>query len=253
MVLGCISVGMILAGHVPEAHGQAARLGADDVQRAVLVRWIARTRWARGVGGVCGITLWFAGRGTRGGDLLLLGVGGLAIGTMLAELHNVRRRAGPATASLEVRSVRRYLDRTSRRGMLAAGAVAGAVTVATCTQRGGGRSALVWAGAALLSLGIVVIVQRRVAVRPRPAINVGLLEVDDLVRSLAVSQGLARPGTALSLAFSARALSVTAGGNGWVGAGLGAKVVWIAAAVIWWRNRHLGLDAAPAIGDRGSP
>ncbi len=191
------------------------------------------------MGGFAGIVAWFLGTQTQG-DLLVLGTAGIAAGAVLAEMHHIRRPAGPRTARLEVRTVGDYLTRTDARrmvGVAAAATVMASVGVVSAET----RSATWWALGALVALGIARFAQQRVATRARPALSPSLTRADDLARELAIGRGLARPFTFFALALVARscfALEPSVDGL----AQLLGVVAWLCAFGLWWQNRRLGLD-----------
>ncbi len=235
--LAAIQLGRMLAGADPAVAELSSQLADDPEQARLLARWLSRARWARNIGGLCGVVVWVLG--TQGqGDLLAWGVGGIATGALLAEVHHVRRSAGPRTASLDVRSLNDYLPVHDRRRMIVVAALAGAVALAGLAA----GSAAVWFGlAAVAVLGAARLAQWRVAARPRPALSDTLRTADDMARHLAIGRGLARPATYLSLALISRgawALEPTIGG----GAALLAVAAWLYAFYMWWTNRRLGLD-----------
>lgn len=226
-----------VAGYEPDFDDDrdGARLAVTPEERALLARWLVRARWARGMGGACGVVLWIFGANGQG-DVLLMGIGGVSLGAVFAELHRAAPTR-PRTAGLDVRSVGTYLDRRGIRSMrLAAAAAVLATIIATALAD---WTALTWAGAAIVSLLAIVLVQRRVAGRPRPALGPRLRAADDLVRSLAVSRGLAVPGSAIAILLSAHAMLVLADRYDWANAV--AVAFWIGSLVMWWRDRGLRL------------
>jgi len=234
-----VQVARMFAGVDPEVPQLAQHLAADADQQRLLTRWMVRARRARNIGGICGVIVWVLGTSLQG-DLLLCGVGGIALGAMFAELHVVRRQKGPRTATLDVRSVADYLTDGDRNRMLAV-AGAGLVMAATAVAVDGSGVA-VWSGlAALFVLGAAHLVQRRVASRPRPAIAASLRHADDLARRLAIGRGLAQPATYFGLALLARSAFALRPEVGDVAVLLGVAA-WISALVLWWSNRRLGLD-----------
>ena len=230
----------MLAGVDPDAAVIAAGLTAAPDQQRLLTRWLQRTRWARNVGGVAGLVWWVFGTSLQG-DVLLYGVGGVAIGSVAAQLHHVTRPSGTRTARLDRRTVADYLPPGWRRRMIATAALAAALAVAGLVLDDSG-SAAPWGGAALVALGACHVVQRRVAGRPRPALATGLALADDLARQLAIDRGLAQPATYFALALIAHGASeLEPSLGGW--ATLISVGAWLYALSAWWRNRRLGLDA----------
>jgi len=234
-----VQVGRMFAGVDPEVPELARHLASDPDQQRLLTRWMLRARRARNIGGICGVVVWIFGTSLQG-DLLLCGVGGIALGAMLAELHVVRPQRGPRTATLDVRALSDYLTDRDRNRMVGVGAAA-LVLVATAVAADG-IGVAAWSGlAALFVLCAAHAVQRRVASRPRPAIGPSLRRADDLARELAIGRGLAQPATYFGLALLARGAFALRPelGDATVLAGVAA---WIYALVLWWSNRRLGLD-----------
>jgi hypothetical protein len=228
-----------LAGVDDEADDIAAGLAADPEQQRLLARWLQRARWARWVGGFCGLLAWILATNGKG-DVLVLGTAGIALGAVAAELHHLRRARGPRTARLEVRSVDDYLLPYDAGQMTLVALIALVMTVATVWSARS-RPATWWALAALVVLGLARLAQWRVATRGRPALSPNLTRADDLVRELAIGRGLARPATFLALALIARAgfaLQATISVFG----GIIGIVAWCYAYTLWWHNRRLGLD-----------
>lgn len=227
------------AGVDADAPVLAQLLAAHPDQRRLLTRWLERARWARFVGGFCGVLTWLLATNAQGG-LLLYGTAGIFLGAVAAELHHVRRPSGPRTARLEVRTVREYLLERDERWMIGVAAVA-AVCGLAGVWRTDTRAATWWAAAALGVLAVTRVMQQRVASRARPAVSPELTRADDLARELAIGRGLARPATYLGLAIlskSAERLEPMIGG---VAVAL-AFGFWVTALVRWWQNRRLGLD-----------
>ena len=234
-----VQIARMFAGVDPEVPLLAEHLAPDRDQQRLLTRWMLRARRARNIGGICGVIVWVFGTSVQG-DLLLCGVGGIALGAMLAELHVVRRQKGPRTATLDVRSVGDYLSDQDRNRMLAVGGTALALTATASAVDGFGVA--VWSGlAALVVLGAAHLVQRRVASRPAPAIAASLRHADDLARRLAIGRGLAQPATYFGLALVARGAFALRPEVGDIAVLLGVAA-WICALVLWWSNRRLGLD-----------
>jgi hypothetical protein len=239
LVVGLVQLGRMLAGNDPDVPRLAEGLVSDPGQRRLLSRWMLRARRARNIGGVCGLVVWTLGTSAQG-DLLLCGVGGIALGAMIAELHSVRPRRGPRTATLDVRRVGHYLADRDRNRMLGVAAAAVVLCVTAVAIDGLGTS--VWCGGAALGvLGAAHAVQRRVAARPRPAIGASLRHADDLARELAIGRGLARPATYFGLALLARGAFSFGPDAGDIGTIVGVAA-WMYALGLWWRNRRLGLD-----------
>lgn len=240
LILGLIGAAISLSGVDPGAELIASRLAPANDQRLLLTRWLRRTRWARNVGGYAGLLWWAFGTGFEGG-ILVYGVAGLTIGSMAAQLHHVRRRPGPRTASLAPRGLEAYVSRTTQTQMTIVAAIAAAVVVAGVAFDHAG-TASAWGAAALVVLCAGRLIQGRVASRARPALATGLERADDLARSLAIDRGLARPATYCGLAMIASGVAQFEPTIGdW--AGLLSAAAWLLALIAWWRNRRLGLDA----------
>lgn len=178
-----------------------------EAARALLDRWVDRSRRWRGAAVVPAVALAAAvGLGMRGeiavtslldtagvapiwSDALVMGLLGAALGAFGAELHHLRRMPiGPRAAGLRPRDVtvlRRPLAR-SRRGFVVVLGVA-AVVLHALVVAGDRAHGLPWA--ALVSLLLVAAseaVERRIVLRPRPALSGDLERADDAVRRLAV-------------------------------------------------------------------
>ena len=232
-----VGVGRRLAGPDSEADAIAEALADDPDQQRLLARWLSRARWARFVGGVSGIVIWWLG--TQGkADVFLLGTGGIAIGAMLAELHNIRPRQGPRTARLDVRSISDYLTRRDAQRMVGCGLAASAVAIAGAIAH---EAALWWGLTAVVALISARLAQRRVAKRPRPAVPTKLLRADDLARELAIGPGIARPATYFALGLVARGCYSLQPAIGEAGRVI-AIAAWIYAIYLWWNNRGLVVD-----------
>ena len=234
-----VQIARMFAGVDPEVPELARHLASDADQQRLLSRWMLRARRARNIGGICGVVVWVLGTSVQG-DLLLCGVGGIALGAMLAELHVVRPQHGPRTATLDVRALGAYLTDRDRNRMIGV-AGAAAVLIAMAAIEDGFGVGVVCGGAALVVLGAANLVQRRVASRPRPAIAASLRRADDLARELAIGRGLAQPATYFGLALVARGAFSLRPELGDVMMLVGAAA-WIYALVLWWSNRRLGLD-----------
>jgi len=239
VLLAVIKIAATLSGFDPDAPLIAAQLAPLADQQDLLARWLQRTRWARNVGGYTGIAWWVFG--THGqGDPLLFGIGGVALGSMAAQLHQIRRRTGPRTASLDPRALSDYLPDHARRRMIAVAAAASIMVVAGLAISEARPSAR-WATAAIAVLVLVHAVQRRVAARPRPAVTIELRHADDLARELAVGRGLAYPATYLSLAMIAHGAAYFEPSIGAFATAV-STLVWLYALRSWMQNRRLGLD-----------
>ena len=244
VVITLARLAVMLAGVDPEADRIAQGLATGPAQRRLLARWLQRTRWARNVGGVAGLAWWLLGTSAQG-DLLLYGVGGLAIGSIAAQLHQVGRVRGPRTASLERRSLDGYLQPGRRWRMIAV--AAGGALLALAGLATGSAAATRFGAVAVAVVAVAHLAQRRVAGRPRAALPPLLQDADDLARALAIDRGLAQPATYFGLvliAHGAIGLEPTIG----AAATAISLAAWIYALYAWWQNRRLGLDwvMAPA-------
>lgn len=239
VVVLVVKIAVTLAGVDPDARLIADQLACKAEQRRLLGRWLERTRWARNVGGYVGITWWVVGTSFQG-DVLLYGVAGITLGSMAAQLHHIRRSVGPRTASLDRRVLSDYLPVESRRRMSGIAATALIMIIAALVVSEA-RSAIWWGAAALTVLGLAYLVQRRVATRPRPALNSQLQQADDLARQLAIGRGLAHPASYCALAMIANGARSFEPAIGGVAIAISAAV-WLYALGSWIENRRLGLD-----------
>lgn len=239
LLAGLTRIGVLLAGVDPDAELIANRLAASADERRLLARWLNRTRWARNVGGIAGLVWWVLGTSAQG-DVLLYGIAGVTLGSMAAQLHHARPRSGLRTASLDQRRLIDHLTPARARPMVAAGIAAlGLVAGGLLLDEVG--SAARWGSAALVVLGATVVVQARVAGRPRPLLGSGLRRADDLARELAIVRGLAQPATYLCLALVAHGAGRLEPALGGLATVL-SVIAWLTALRLWWRNRRLGLD-----------
>ncbi len=239
LAVAIAQLGVMLAGVDPEATVIAQQLASAPDQQRLLTRFLQRTRWARNVGGLAGLTWWVIGTSLNG-DILLYGVGGVAIGSMAAQLHHVRRPTGPRTASLDPRSVADYIPANWQRRMIVVAVMAGGLIVGGMAMSDA-RTATYWGVAALITLGGAHLIQRRVAGRPRPALASGLQQADDLARELAIDRGLAQPATYAALAIFAHGSRAFESSLGGIATALSVGA-WLYALYAWWQNRRLGLD-----------
>lgn len=240
VVLATINVSSMLAGVDPEAPLIADRLADSPEQQRLLTRWLQRTRWTRSVGGFAGIVWWVIGTSTRG-DLLLLGLGGVALGSMAAQLHQVRRLPGLRTASLDRRTVAQYSRSSERRRMAGVTACAALLTgtgIINAAELGVGPA--LWGLFALSVLAIATAIQTRVARRPRPALGSDLRYADDIARTLAIGNGLGEPATYWAVAIAAHGVRLLEPVIGGAATAL-STLAWFYALGSWWRNRRLGL------------
>ncbi len=226
----------MFVGPDPDASAIADRLGQRPEQRLLLGRWLRRSRRYRNIGGVTGVISGFLIGGL--GGMILVGLIGLTVGSLLAEVHLIRPERPAAgdrrTVGLERRSLTHYW-RPLRQALLAAiglGAVAAVVAQRFGWWMVGMHTG--WAVAAAVVVVAALAIQYRVATRARPALSAALRSSDDLVRSLAITHGVANPALSLALAFIGQALTNTAP--------VLSAAAWLAAVAIFWRFRRLGLD-----------
>ena len=240
MLIIIVQMGLGIAGFDADAARIADRLASGNTERALVTRWLERSRWFRHLGGIAGLlfgTLTFQSIG-RGLTFSLLG---LAAGSLLAEAHLLgvsaprQRRLG----DLRARSVTDYW---APREQFALAALALVAIVLLVQELIGGELTIstAWAIAALMVVGVCLMCQWRTATRRRPVLGDGLRNADDLVRHLAITRGMARPATmaVLVLLANATATSTSDGSAGDV-LSLG---LWITALAVFWKNRRLGLD-----------
>lgn len=262
-ILGAFALfvlGRNLAGHDPDAGLIAARMSGDEPSRLLLTRWLQRVRWRRWLGGFLGVLLGLllSANGT-GPDLLLLGFGGIMLGSLSAELHHWRPAGGqgPRAAELGRRRLVDYTVRIEQQAMAALALITLGVLVLDLVHgrvagegKGEPGGAWPWSVAVLAVLAAVVAMQWRIVTRRRPALPAELRRADDLARRLAVSRGVTRPGLVVALAVLAEALSR-------VGMGGFAAVAWLGAVGLWLFSRRLGLDwlldEPPAVGPGNAP
>ena len=240
--VGLFLLGRNLAGHDPDAGRIADRLSDDPASRQLLTRWLQRVRWRRWLGGFLGILVAvLLSADSNGPDLLVLGFAGIMAGSLSAELHHWRRAdgGGARAADLATRQIRAYTVAGEQLllGLLTAGALlvlaadAGGLSPGTTDQ----GPTWPWAVAVVTVVGVVLAMQWRIVSRPRPALPPELRRADDLARRLAVSRGVAQPGTALGLAMLAEE-------SGRAGYGAVSGILWLLAAGFWIGTRRLGLD-----------
>lgn len=221
--------------------------------RALMRRFISRSRRFRLVGGLVGIGISLVITATRSdssGSItigLLPALAGAVAGSIVAEAFRIRPVKGPRTASLGIRQDLDYSDATAdlRERMIAV--IATGVAVAALLQGNWGSIGLfvVFIGAGLLRRWA----QHRVALRGRPALEPNLAEADDQVRRMAVRNGLARPMvTLMALIVSTQAALLGAGYEEATLPGQAAGLISLALAVVgvvwWWTNRNFGSTSA---------
>ncbi len=207
LVFGVILLGAVtgiilnLAGVNAEAEDQARRLDPDPVNRALLVRWLRRSRHFRFVGGTVGTILGFGLGGGQFGGIFLGLLAGVALGGAAAELHSFKvARAPTASASLTPREVSEYTDRRDSLALrgIAVGAVCLAVVGLVQEQTSSG-TAITAAVSAVLIVALTLAFQRAVVLRPRPALSDDLRRADDLMRRLAATLGFTKAAIGVAL------------------------------------------------------
>lgn len=233
--LGAFLFGVNLAGFDPDATAIANRLAVDSTSQQLLDRWTHRIRWRRWIGGVVGLV--FALLSGNVDWLLPIALGGVALGSISAELHlcrSQRRHSGSSrVVSLDRRTIRDYIDRRTVYG-LATVVAATLFSGAWLAMNQGSGAVLWWTGAALGTVVVAAALISIVVHRRRPALSPELRGADDLLRRIAVSNGIAQPMIAFGFALLASQLAA-------VESDLALPTA-IVAVVVWWRNRRGGLD-----------
>jgi hypothetical protein len=217
--------------------------------RALMRRFISRSRRFRLVGGLIGIGISLVITATRSdasGSItigLLPALAGAVAGSIVAEAFRTRPVRGPRTASLGIRQDVDYSDPTAdvREGIIAV--IATGIALAAVAQGTWGAVGLF---VVILSAGVLRRwAQHRVALRGRPALDPDLARADDQVRRMAVRNGLARPMvTLMALLASTQAALLGAGYEEASMPGQVAGLLSLALAVVgvvwWWTNRNFG-------------
>ncbi len=220
----------------PMADAISTRLGAGPEQRTLITRWLRRSRRYRNIGGATGVAAGLLIGGL--GGMILLGLTGVTIGSLAAEAHllapDLEDRPRRRTAALDRRRLADYWA-PARQVVMAVVALVAAVVVAghylgRLESATGGD----WAVASLLLLVVAAGLQWRVATRRRPALPSTLRFSDDLVRRLAITNGIAIPATALALALVGQSL--------WNDYPMVSAICWLVAIAQFWSHRGLGLD-----------
>ena len=231
-----------LSGSDPDAERRARfAVGDDPASVALLGRWLRRSRHFRFVGGLSGFILQFgfAGNGVDWASLTLGILGGVATGGALAEIHSWRRRQGPRVAELSRRRLRDYVRLVDVVAVTVVVAAAVALLIGGVIERDradAGPAALV----ALAVVAMLVAMLRLVVLRPRPALDPGLREADELMRRLAATRGFTRPAIAVAIVLVAVALEATGASSNDVG------LLWLV-ALGWYvasRQSEAGLRRA---------
>ncbi len=217
--------------------------------RALVRRFISRSRRFRLIGGLVGIGISLVITATRSGASgsitiqLLPALAGAVTGSIIAEAFRIRPVRGPRTASLGIRQDIDYSDVTADIRERIIAVIATAVAVAAVAQRSWGAVGLfvVFLGAGLLRRWA----QHRVALRGRPALEPDLALADDQVRRMAVRNGLSRPMvTLMALLVSTQAALLGAAYEHASVPGQAAGLISLGLAVVgvvwWWTNRNFG-------------
>ncbi len=225
-----------LVGYDPEADQIAGRLSSDPAARLLLSRWLLRCRWRRWLGGMLGFVfgVCLLDNALHLSRPVICGLAGLAAGSWSAELHHLARVRDrlPRTAELVPRRMAAYTVRSEQTAVMLLGAAAAALTATSAfLHRPAGTW---WAGGALASTVLIIAFQYRIVSRRRPGLPPELHQADDLLRRLATSRAVARPGLALGLALLAQAA-------GALHAHPVSLACWLAAVAVFWHNRRLGL------------
>lgn len=247
LILGLVIVGG-LALLVPTESLVTAN-ATTPAGRALMRRFISRSRRFRLVGGLVGIgisLLVTATRSEASGSFtigLLPALAGAVAGSIVAEAFRFRPVRGPRTASLGIRQDIDYPDPTADVRERIVAVIAAVIAVAAVAQGTWGAVGLfvVILGTGLLRRWA----QHRVALRGRPALEPDLAQADDQVRLMAVRNGLARPMvTLMALLASTQAAVLGAGYEEASMPGQAAGLTSLALAVVgvvwWWTNRNFG-------------
>lgn len=240
MLIVVVQMGLGFAGFDADAGCIANRLASGQTERALVTRWLERSRWFRHVGGIAGLlfgTLTFQSVG-RG---ITFGLLGIAAGSLLAEAHLLGGQA-PKQRRLVDLWARRVGDYWTPQEQIALVLLAIIAVVLVVQELLGGpltiRSG--WAVVALMVVGLCLMCQWRTATRRRPVLTDSLRNADDLVRHLAITRGMAKPATMAALALLANA-TATPRSDGSMGDVLSLGF-WLIAIAVFWKNRRLGLD-----------
>lgn len=255
LALSIVGIALNLAGFDPDARKLGDRLVPGPLGGTLVTRWVKRSRYARFVGGAVGFILGFglAVYVNRIETLALLGLAGVAVGGALAEIHVLRRvKSGPRVVDLTRRRFSDYVGRLDL-VLIVTTALCALILSTTAFIIDGFGAAALWPAAGLLVMAVVVAVQHRVTMRPRPSLGPELLAADDLLRHLAATRAFARPSVALGLGLTAYGISLLDQSHGgplvdptWVG--IATVALWIAAGLVFMTNRRLGINRIQPIG-----
>lgn len=198
-----------LAGADSESEWVAESLTDSPLARALLERWLRRSKYYRLIGSILGLILSVAFINNGGLGPALVGlIAGMTVGAMAAEVHVLRRSSGgPQRAELATRQVRDYVKKVDTIGLLSVVALAIAVLTSARLIDGADVKAVTWAAVwAAIAAVSAWVMQRQVVLRRRPVVDNELREADDLLRRLAATMGFTRPAIALGFALLARAV-----------------------------------------------
>lgn len=204
-----------LAGPDPVAARLAREMHLGPAPRALAERWFRRSRYYRLLGGIVVLILYLGlNNGAIEVDVLALAVlCGIAFGGAIAEIH-VLRTPRPRAVAADI-TPRRMGDYANGRDhfLMAVLAAISLVVFAAGIGRWLDPETVWWSGLVVVLFAIVLIFQRLVATRARPALGSELRAADDLLRYLASTHGFARP--AIGAAFLALAFAVAQDDGGW--------------------------------------
>jgi hypothetical protein len=218
-------------------------LQGNDPGAAVLRAYAVRARWFRRLGVLIGVFLavevgviWYRrvgfslGQTSLFGDILAMPMlVSLATG-VIAETYNVRKNyRGARVADLVDRTERYRGESEANRFRLASGMSVTVAVTGWAVRRSGIAASLIVV--ALVSVAIVEVTQRFVAMRARPKLPLELEAADDAIRRVA-SQRLDRSGLGIAILMTGWAAMPLLAGGRWVAAGLGWAAL-IAAFAVW--------------------
>lgn len=200
---------------------------------------------ARAISGAEEFRISFAG-------LFVAGLAGYLGGAILGETHQLRR-AGDAVrvASVSPRSISRYRTKQLHRFVIAGATSAIGVAGAGLVFRSGGddpnRASLVAIAVAALGVAaVVMLMQRRIVWRARPALPAALQRADDALRRRAFA-ALDSAGGALvwMLTSTAAGEATNLASSSWlrIAAGLGSLLALCVAVILAWHARGFAWPA----------
>lgn len=241
LFFACIVLSAALAGVDAGADDLARLLTSDALAERLMERWLHRVRWRRWVAGLLGLIVGLFLSSSVNEDLasaafVYPALASVSVASISAELHLLRGRSRTSRiAELSVRQLREYANRVDQTVMtvVALAAFATAVWALLLSEEAGGLVAA-WSGVAMAVVLAAFLMQRQVVERARPAVTPELRAADDLLRSLAVSRGVARPAISLALVTIGVAFRPTEH------EGLEA-IAWVLGLGFWWFNRGLGI------------